>query len=360
MKSSFFAIVLVALLLAAPVVQAQMFQSVTADEAQLLQSGPGKLYCPGCGMNLVKFYKTSHALGDHQYCSMHCLVNANEEIVGVQVVDVTSLKFIDAEKAHYVVGSDVKGTMTMTSKYAFASLADAEAFAGKNGGEVMTFAATEAMARKALVKENQMISKKRGKMAEKGAKIFKSMCDDADLPDFTSIAEAKTHLAESGACGDLNDGQYQAVAIYLMSGAGGHAAVKPLQVPEKAKCPVCGMFVAKYPNWVGEIETTDGQHYYFDGVKDMMKFYFEPDRYHVELTSGQIAAIRVSDYYNLGPMDAHKAWFVIGSNVFGPMGDELIPFGTKEEAEIFSKDHFGKSIVSFEKIDAKLVHGLDQ
>lgn len=360
MKSSFFAIALLALLMTAPVVQAQMFQTVTADEAQLLQSGPGKLYCPACGMNLVKFYKTSHALGGHQYCSMHCLANANAETAGTQVVDVASLKFIAAEKANYVVGSDVKGTMTMNSKYAFASKSDAEAFAGKNGGKVMTFAAAEAMARKALDKENQMITKKRSKMAAKGSKIFASMCGGAELPKFSSIAEAKTYLAEKGSCGELNDGQYQALAIYLMSGAGGHAVAKPIQVPEKAKCPVCGMFVAKYPNWVGEIETADGQHYYFDGVKDMLKFYFDPNRYHVKLASDQIAAIRVSDYYDLGPMDAHKAWYVIGSNVYGPMGDELIPFRTKEEAEIFSKDHFGKSIVSFEKIDAKMVHGLDQ
>ncbi len=360
MKPSFFAIVLAVLLLTAPVVQAQMFQTVPADEAQLLQSGPGKLYCPSCGMNLVKFYKTSHARGEHQYCSMHCLVDDNADAGGAQVVDVTSLKFIPVEKAHYVVGSEVKGTMTMTSKYAFAEKADAEAFAGKNGGEVMDFAAAEAMARKALEKENQMITRKRSKMAEKGAKIFSTMCSDADLPQFSSIAEAKTHLASSGACGELNDGQYQAVAIYLMSGAGGHAAASPIKVPEKAKCPVCGMFVAKYPNWVGEIKTTDGQYYYFDGVKDMMKFYFEPDRYHVKLAADQMATIRVSDYYNLGPMDAHKAWYVIGSNVYGPMGDELIPFRTKEEAETFSKDHFGKSIVSFDKINAKLVHGLDQ
>ncbi len=360
MKPSFFAVALVALMLAAPVAQAQMFQSVSADEAQLLQSGPGKLYCPTCGMNLVKFYKTSHAMGNHQYCSMHCLVDDNAETGGAQVVDVTSLKFIPAAGAHYVVGSSVKGTMTMTSKYAFAAQADAEAFAGKNGGEIMTFAAAEAMARKALDKENQMITKKRSKMAEKGAKIFATMCSDADLPQFSSIAEAKIHLATSGVCGELNDGQYQAVAIFLMSGAGGHAAMEPIQVPEKAKCPVCGMFVAKYPNWVGEIKTTDGQHYYFDGVKDMMKFYFDPARYHVKLASGQIATIRVSDYYDLGPMDAHKAWYVIGSNVYGPMGDELIPFRTKEEAEIFSKDHFGKSIVNFEKINSDLVHGLDK
>ena len=43
-------------------------------------------------------------------------------------------------------------------------------------------------------------------------------------------------------------------------------------IRSKAKCPVCGMFVNKYPKWTAVIETSDGTNYYFDGVKDMMKF----------------------------------------------------------------------------------------
>ena len=56
--------------------KAEMFQSVAPEKAELLQTGKGKLYCPNCGMNLVKFYKTSHAMkqkdgSTHQYCSIH-------------------------------------------------------------------------------------------------------------------------------------------------------------------------------------------------------------------------------------------------------------------------------------------------
>ncbi len=359
MKSSFIAITLVLFMLVAPVVQAQMFQTVSPNQAQMFQKGPGKEFCPNCGMNLIKFYKTSHALNGHQYCSMHCLVDANENLTGTKVVDVASLRFVSAAKAHYVVGSNIKGTMTMNSKYAFAAMVKAQAFAEENGGLVLTFKEAEAIAREALSKENQMISKKRGMAAQKGAKIFKAMCGDVELPAFSSIAEAKGYLAESGVCGELNDGQMQAVAIYLMSKTEGHAAAKSIQVPEKEKCPVCGMFVAKYPNWAGEIQTSDGNHYYFDGVKDMMKFYFDPAHFHAGLTKDSISAIRVSDYYNLSPMDARKAWFVVGSNVYGPMGDELIPFRTREEAETFRKDHFGDSVLSFDSINATLVHGLD-
>lgn len=45
-----------------------------------------------------------------------------------------------------------------------------------------------------------------------------------------------------------------------------------------------------------------------------------------------------------------KMLFVIGSNVMGPMGDELIPFKDENSANEFSKDHFGKKIVKFNEI----------
>ena len=113
------------LLMLVGLTEAKMFQMVPVEKAELLQSGKGKLYCPNCGMNLVKFYKTSHAMkqkdgSTHQYCSIHCLAEANDVInPDTKVVDVTSLKFIEAFTATYVVGSSKKGTMTMNSKYAF-------------------------------------------------------------------------------------------------------------------------------------------------------------------------------------------------------------------------------------------------
>ena len=357
--------IMLLLLLGTSAIFAQMPQTVPADQAQLLQSGPGKLYCPNCGMNLVKFYKTSHAVGEHQYCSMHCYCEVNSASDGsaenAQVVDFTSLKFISASKAYYVVGSQVKGTMTMTSKYAFADKADAEGFMGKNGGKIMSFEEAQAVARKALAKENQMIAKKRKSAAEKGQKIFETMCGNASLPKFSSIAEAKTHLVMHQTCGQLKDVQYQAVAIYLMGQADSKAAsMSKIHVPEKAKCPVCGMYSALYPDWTAEIITTEGTHYYFDGVKDMMKFYFDAKRYHVNLDVGQMANIHVSDYYSLKAMKADEAWYVTGSNVYGPMGNELIPFRTQDEAETFSKDHSGESVLKFDEITQDMVYRLDQ
>lgn len=121
-----------------------MFQSVSAKQATILQTGENKGSCPICGMHLQKFYKTNHAGetkdGTKQYCSIHCVVDDNElkktDIKDLKVVDTNSLKFIPAHKASYVVGSSKPGTMSRTSKYAFAKKSDAEVFAKEFGGKV--------------------------------------------------------------------------------------------------------------------------------------------------------------------------------------------------------------------------------
>ena len=39
------------------------------------------------------------------------------------------------------------------------------------------------------------------------------------------------------------------------------------------------MFVAKYPDWLAQIIFKDGTTFFFDGTKDMFKFYFNLQRY---------------------------------------------------------------------------------
>jgi len=118
------------------------------------------------------------------------------------------------------------------------------------------------------------------------------------------------------------------------------------------------MFTAKYPKWVATIKEKDGKTYYFDGVKDMMKYYFDPERYHHKKQA--FTEILVSDYYTLKPITAKDAWYVIGANIYGPMGNEFIPFKTDADAQEFLKEHFGKKIVKFSEITEDLVYSLDQ
>jgi len=200
----------------------KMFQSVPVDKATILQKGDAKMFCPECGMTLPMFYKTNHAAEVDgkvkQYCSIHCLVEDREinhkDLKNIRVVDVQTLKFIPVEKAHYVVGSDVKGTMSMVSKYAFGTKEAAEAFAKEHGGKVTDFKGAYEVAKKDFEKDTAMISKKQAMMAKKGEMIYKKMCKPTPAK-FASPAEAKAYVLKHGLCEKLNGKQLQAVGLYL-------------------------------------------------------------------------------------------------------------------------------------------------
>ncbi len=137
------------------------------------------------------------------------------------------------------------------------------------------------------------------------------------------------------------------------------ADFNPIKPLPRDRCPVCGMFVAKYPDWLAAIVFKDGSYAVFDGVKDMMKYYHHLKKYHPSKNLKDIAFIQVNDYYRLSPIDGQKAYYVIGSNIFGPMGKELIPFEKKEDAEEFMVDHVGKGLLRFQEITLEVLKGLD-
>jgi nitrous oxide reductase accessory protein NosL len=342
----------------------EMFQTVDPKDATLVKTDSSKEFCNVCGMPLTKYYKTNHATEfknghKEQYCSIHCQAQIHEEhedkIKNIQVVDTNSLKFIDAKSAFYVVGSSKAGTMSPVSKYAFSTKDEAVKFQKEFGGEIHTFDESLNIAKKALVKENTALDEKRAPMAIKGKKIFETMCNTDQIRDFNSIGEAKQYLIDNKVCKKLDPKMLQAVSIYLYNPMIANDKSTMIEVPKEAKCPVCGMYVSKYPKWVAQIKIKDGHTHYFDGVKDMMKFYFEPIKYEHNHTNDQIEQINVTDYYTLESIDGKNAFYVIGSNVYGPMGEELIPFKKEEQAKKFMADHFGKTILKFEEIKKEIL-----
>jgi len=119
------------------------------------------------------------------------------------------------------------------------------------------------------------------------------------------------------------------------------------------------MFVTRYPDWIAQILFKDGGYVAFDGVKDMMKFYLNIQKYSSRNLS-EIDSIYVKDYYSLEYIDARKAFYVIGSDVQGPMGRELIPFSRDDEAKVFMKDHRGKKVMTFQEITTETIKSLEQ
>jgi nitrous oxide reductase accessory protein NosL len=137
------------------------------------------------------------------------------------------------------------------------------------------------------------------------------------------------------------------------------AGQKPRKAGPKNKCPVCGMFVAKYPDFAAQVQFRDGATFHFDGAKDMFKYYLNLSRYAPDRKPADISALFVTSYYDLAMIDGFSAYYVVGSDLFGPMGRELIPFASESEARDFLKDHNGKTVIRFRDVTPAILRPLD-
>jgi len=194
------------------------------------------------------------------------------------------------------------------------------------------------------------------KLSKKGAKVAKVFCNKLKLPKADgTIEEIMQKIENSNACKKISKSNLKALAIYISNGLlnSSNSAIK---TPNKAKCPVCGMFVSKYPKWAAFMEESGNKHY-FDGVKDMLKFYFFDGDFKYDRS--KISKFKVTSFYTLEAINAKSAYYVIGSDVLGPMGNELIPFKTIDEAKNFATEHKGEKIVQFKDITPKMVMALD-
>ena len=105
-------------------------------------------WCPLCGMNLKMYHQTSNRLtfsdgSKVQTCSIFCAAQFYEkrptEIERWEVVGYETKGWIDARKAHWLIGSDIPGVMTAVSKLAFLTMEDAKKYQKKHGGTIGTF-----------------------------------------------------------------------------------------------------------------------------------------------------------------------------------------------------------------------------
>ncbi len=124
-------------------------------------------------------------------------------------------------------------------------------------------------------------------------------------------------------------------------------------------CPVCGMFVSKYPDWIATVLYKDGHAHHFDGSKDMFKYLLDMPKWAPGHRAGDIKTIGVTEYYTTQMIDARQAYYVIGSDVYGPMGHELVPLASMEDAQEFMQDHKGVKIMRFDQVVMSLLLKLD-
>jgi nitrous oxide reductase accessory protein NosL len=139
------------------------------------------------------------------------------------------------------------------------------------------------------------------------------------------------------------------------------AAALDLPAPKATDvCPVCGMFVAKYPQWIASVLYQDGSTDHFDGPKDFFKYLLDMKKYALGRTREQIARMGVTNYYDGTRIEAESAVYVLGSDVLGPMGHELVPHADEADAAEFLTDHKGRRTLHFVDVTPAILEALDQ
>jgi copper chaperone NosL len=285
--------------------------------------------------------------------------NISKNIKDIFVTDYKSKKFININKATFVVNSKTKSKFSSFSKLAFENVEDAKKHIKKYKGDIRNFDFVIYLASIDFENDKDIFNKKIQKDFKRGKKIFETICKDKlENLDLSNMISLKNSIKKS--CKKLNEKNLQSLSIYLKyKDKIKIVKVEHIKVPQHSKCPVCGMIVYKYPKWAVKIEFHDKKIEFFDGAKDFFKYYFNPSKFFSKYKVEDIKNIYVTDFYTLKKIKAKNAFYVINSNVYGPMGHELIPFEDLQSAKKFKKDHFGKKILKFEEVKEKLVYDLD-
>ena len=257
--------------------------------------------CPNCGMMINMWARTRHSFhhpeGDLTTCSIRCMadktISSGAGPTNAQVaMYIDPDKMVPVEKAAYVIGSTAPGTMTMKSKIAFEDSASAEQFASSYGGQVVDFQGAFAAAKMELPKSRMLIDKKRKKTG------------------------------------------------------------KIKEPTEKDVCTVCGMYPASYPKHNCQIWAMDGSTLHFCSTQCMVNFNADQSKYVKEPAKTKMAWVTL---FSDGMYESvFGAYYVVGSQMNGPMGREAIPFKLKKNAEEFVKANGGK-IASFSQLTPALV-----
>ncbi len=132
----------------------------------------------------------------------------------------------------------------------------------------------------------------------------------------------------------------------------------PRTAPPDARCPVCGMYPSRFPDWAAQVIFDNGDAQFFDSPLSLFMYLQNPGRYSPGRSADQIAVRYVTDGTSRQWIDATKAWFVHGSTAVGPMRAGNFPaFHSKTDAVQFAQRR-GGSVLAFDAIDDSVLSPL--
>lgn len=122
------------------------------------------------------------------------------------------------------------------------------------------------------------------------------------------------------------------------------------QSTDNQRCAQCGMPTEEFQAWRGKIITATAA-----------KHFCSPRCLFINSQAHSLAStdsVFVTDYYGQTLIDGRTAYYVIGSDVIGPMGHDLIPLASQQAADDFMKEHKGQQVVTFREVSAETIQQL--
>lgn len=121
-------------------------------------------------------------------------------------------------------------------------------------------------------------------------------------------------------------------------------------IPSEARCPVCGMFPARAPEWAAQLIFQDGGVQFFDSPVSLLIYLRDVARYAPGRTAAEVAVRYVRD--SRGSRSAPGAWLkadravlVAGSDALGPMRAGNLPaFADEAAARAFARERGGEPL----------------
>lgn len=139
----------------------------------------------------------------------------------------------------------------------------------------------------------------------------------------------------------------------------GLALTAARSIPGQARCPVCGMFPARFPQWASQVIFENGDAQFFDSAANMFIFLNQLARYAPNRHADEIVARFSADFTTGQWLAVEHAFYVHGSSVMGPMRSPNLPaFATAQAAQQFAAEYGGLVVVESE-INASVLNALN-
>jgi copper chaperone NosL len=130
---------------------------------------------------------------------------------------------------------------------------------------------------------------------------------------------------------------------------------KAVAMESADECHLCGMLITRFDGPKGEVfrKETGDQVFKFCSTRDMFSYYLDPENKRNvaqmlvhDMSKMPWGSDSIDDKYFI---DAKTAWYVVGSEKTGAMGDTLASFSQQSDAQAFAKE-FGGKVISFTDI----------